>query len=160
MYWPYSPDGLRYGKNKLYIGNKMTGIPQFNAPWFDESARQLLQVPSVAEVFNPAQRDRDRGFEPLNCPAGHIDEAKAAGFVARDALGEDWAWIAAHSDGLIIGPDWATSKGTLSEIACHQALALPVWEFEVFMNHCLTSASLYAAALPPIMELGGDRLRG
>src|ERR1700756_5942574 len=111
----------------LYLGNKMTGIPFFNAPWFDSTAYDLRQLPGVTSVFNPADEDRRRGFEPMSVPSGDINEAKAAGFVAREALGADWAWIAEHSNGLIIGPQWASSKGTVSEIACHQALGLPVW---------------------------------
>jgi hypothetical protein len=121
---------VRFGA--IYLGNKMTGIPYFNAKWFDATAAQLRVTPGVESVFNPAEFDRARGFEPLLCPTGSAEEAKAAGFNAREALGADWAWIAEHSDGLVIGPDWAKSPGTISEIACHQALKLPVWEAGTF----------------------------
>ena len=71
----------------------------------------------------------------MQCPNGTIEEAATAGFVLREALGADWEWIARYSNGLVIGPDWATSRGTISEIACHQALGLPVWESRVFINN-------------------------
>lgn len=131
----------------LYLGNKMSGVPYFNAPWFDESAAWLRQVPGVGFVFNPADEDRDRGFEPMLCPNGTADEAAAAGFVLRDALAADWNWIAEFSEGLVIGSDWAKSPGTISEIACHQALKLPVWEYGVIRFHQLHN-TLYALSQP------------
>lgn len=145
-----------YQKNSVYLGNKMTGKPFFNAPWFDASAAVLLSFPTVQCVFNPAQHDRDMGFEPMNCPDGSAAEGKAAGFEPREALGADWAWIARDSDALIVGPDWHDSPGTISEIACHQALRLPVWEYQVFCAYW-DKDHLWDFALPPIMELGDCR---
>jgi hypothetical protein len=116
----------------LYLGNKMTGIPYFNVPWFNETAALLRIVRGVDQVFNPAEWDVLRGFDPMACPNGTTEEATAAGFNLRAALGADWKWIADNSNGLIVGPDWHTSKGTISEIACHQALGLPVWEWAIF----------------------------
>jgi len=118
----------------LYLGNKMTEMPFFNTPWFDETAAKLRKVPGTGQIFNPAEWDRMRGFDPMKCPRGSIEEAREAGFDLRSALGSDWEWIAKYSNGLIIGPDWATSKGTISEIACHQALTLPVWEERDFFR--------------------------
>ncbi len=117
----------------LYLGNKMSGVPFFNAPWFDAAERTLRKLPGVRDVFNPAQHDRDMGFDPMNCPNGSKEEAVAAGFAIRKALGADWAWIAENSNGMIAGPSWARSPGTISEIACHQALGLPVWEWGHFL---------------------------
>lgn len=118
----------------LYLGNKMSGVPFFNAPWFYDMTVRLCAVPGVSSVFNPANEDAQRGFDPMKCPSGSKEEAEAAGFVLRDALGADWKYISEHSDGLVIGPDWRTSKGTISEIACHQALGLPVWEWDLFLD--------------------------
>lgn len=120
--------------HSLYLGNKMTGIPYFNAPWFDEAASTLLKLPAVIHVFNPAEHDRLQGFDPMSCPLGSTEEARAAGFTARKALAADWAWIAAYSTGMIVGPDWTRSPGAKSEVACHHALGLPVWEYEVFLK--------------------------
>ena len=131
----------------LYLGNKMTKIPFFNVPWFKETAAALRAIPGVDQVFNPAEWDVLRGFNPMLCPNGELEEATAAGFNLREALASDWGWIAKFSDGLIIGPDWATSRGTISEIACHQALGLPVWESRVFLdtfNHQSSSRDLFS----------------
>lgn len=144
---------------KLYLGNKMSGVPFFNAPWFDMAASYLATLKGVTDVFNPAQHDRDRGFDPSVCPSGSMEEASAAGFVLRDALGDDYAWITRNSDGLIVGPQWRESPGTISEIAVHQALRLPVWEWRYV---CWRGSSLFTMAtingrnahtLPSIMEL-------
>jgi hypothetical protein len=112
----------------------MQGKPYFNAPWFDLTTFNLRNVPGVANVFNPADEDRKMGFEPMMCPNGTAEEAIEFGFNRRRTLKADWSWIADNSDGLIIGPDWETSTGTISEIACHQALGLPVWESRIFFK--------------------------
>lgn len=137
---------------KLYLGNKMSGVPYFNAPWFDMAAGVLRALPSVEFVFNPADHDREMGFDPMLCPSGSPEEARAAGFSARAALGADWLWISQNSDALVVGPDWRTSPGTISEIACHQALRLPVWEWAAFARQ-----DAFTFSLPPLLELGGLR---
>lgn len=117
----------------LYIGNKMTEIPYFNAPWFDLAEHTLRSIPTVSDVFNPAEHDRHQGFDPMLCPYGSKEESRAAGFNVRKALAADWAWIAEFSTGMIAGPDWMRSPGARSEVACHHALGLPVWEYAVFV---------------------------
>jgi hypothetical protein len=142
--------------NNLYLGNKMTGKPYFNTPWFDASAKVLLSFPTVQCVFNPAHHDRQMGFDPMKCPNGSPEESRAAGFDLHEALRADWEWIAKSSNGMIAGPSWHDSPGTISEIACHQALRLPVWEYQVFCAYW-DKDHLYEMALPPIMELGGPK---
>lgn len=123
----------RFGN--LYLGNKMVGIPFFNAPWFDMIAMKLRMTSGIESVFNPADEDRRMGFDPMKCPNGSEEESRVNGFDRRRALGADWGWIASFSDGMIAGPDWESSTGTISEVACHQALGLPVWEAQVFFEH-------------------------
>jgi hypothetical protein len=121
--------------HRLYIANKMTEIPYFNAPWFDMAERSLLAIPTVIQVFNPAEHDRNMGFDPMLCPHGSKEESRSAGFNLREALSADWEWIAKYSTGLIVGPDWMSSPGAKSEVACHQALTLPVWEYGTFLKY-------------------------
>lgn len=139
---------------KLYLGNKMVGIRQFNFPWFDAQAEMLRALSLVEEVFNPAERDRETGFYPSPNCMGTMEDMAALNFSRRDALATDWAWIAAHSDGMIAGPRWPESTGTISEIACHQALGLPVWEAGVFYAYW-DKPHLIQFKLPSIMEIGG-----
>lgn len=144
---------------RLYLSNKMTGIPYFNAPWFDSTAAILRADSRVVEVFNPADEDRKVGFDPMTCPKGELGEAIANGFNARRALGADWSWIAANADALLAGPDWPISVGSISEIACAQALHLPVWEVDVFFEYVRKGRSdllaLRQHQLPPLRELIG-----
>jgi hypothetical protein len=148
----------------LYLANKMAGVPYFNAPWFDMAAKELRKLKHVGRVFNPAEHDREMGFEPMLCPNGSPEEARAARFQLEDALRYDWNWIVDMSDGLIIGPQWQTSKGTISEIACHQALGLPVWEYECYLAWHQGRDPLHFLedlVLPPLLEtrkMGGDLL--
>lgn len=137
----------------------MTGIPFFNAPWFDDIAFKLCQVNEVTGVFNPADEDRKVGFDPMTCPNGTLEEAIANGFNARRALGADWSWIAANADALVVGPDWPISVGAISEIACAQALHLPVWEVGEFFT-CISQLQPDVLLetrrqLPPLRELIG-----
>ena len=137
---------------RLYLGNKMVGRPGFNHGWFDEVAPVLRALPVVTEVFNPAEHDRSAfGFDGTNY-RGTLEELKGAGFVRAAALLDDWKWIGTYSEGMIAGPDWRNSPGTISEIACHQALSLPVWEYKTFMrfwNH----KALHDLVLPSILEI-------
>jgi hypothetical protein len=140
----------------IYVSNKMSYVPFFNAPWFDRSAAAVGQVPWTGDVFNPAQHDREMGFDPMLCPNGTPEEARTAGFPANAALRADWIWIADISNGCVVGPQWPTSPGAISEIACHQALRKPVWEYEVFMDNWHRPMDyLYTLVLPPLLELGG-----
>jgi hypothetical protein len=130
--------------HRLYIGNKMVGIPYFNTPWFDMADRELLKIPTVIQTFNPAEHDRSAlGFDPMRCVHGSVEESEAGGFNRRTALRDDWTWIATHSTGMIVGPDWMESTGAKSEVACHHALGLPVWEYDVFLK-CWNSPELWS----------------
>lgn len=136
----------------IYLANKMAGIREFNFPWFDAAATSLRSIPIVTKVFNPADEDRKYGFDATGL-SGSEDEAVALGFDRRRTLGLDWAWIAAHSNGCVVGPDWPRSMGTKSEIACHQALGLPVWLFRDFIHNWNTTY-LDELVLPELITLG------
>jgi hypothetical protein len=125
----------------LYLGNKMTGVPFFNAPWFDKTAKRLREVPGVDNVFNPAQHDRELGLDPMLCPSGDAEEARSFNVPAGKCLYDDLTWIYEFSKGMVVGPDWRTSSGTITEIAFHQALRLPVWEAHMFFHKIDTGNS-------------------
>ena len=136
---------------KGYIANKMTGIPYFNAPWFDYAEAALKKL--GYEMFNPAQHDRSLGLDPMLCPNGTQEEALAAGGVGlRKVLGDDATWITENSEFLILGPDWHRSPGAIFELALHQALRLPAWEFDVFIANHAHPELLEYGLMPPVMD--------
>jgi hypothetical protein len=136
--------------HRLYLGNKMTEVPYFNAPWFDMAELELLKIPTVIQVFNPAEHDRNMGFNPMVCVRGSKEESEAAGFNLREALSADWEWIAKFSTGMVVGPDWMSSKGAKSEVGCHQALGLPVWEYQDFVLNWSDPAALTRLLVRPL----------
>lgn len=122
-----------YGK--LYVSNKMTGIPYFNAPWFDLVSEQLKRLTGVTGVFNPAEEDRKLGLDPMKCPTGSTGESSAQGFPGvRKVLRYDLDWIADHANGLVVGPKWADSRGALAEVGLAQAIGVPCWESSIFFH--------------------------
>ena len=138
-----------------YIGNQMVGMKQFNFPWFDAAEANIrMLVGQDAMLFNPANHDRANGFSPAPDSLGTVEEMRAIGFSRREALGHDYDWIVKHSEFMVIGPEWPNSTGTISEIAVHQALGLPVWEYAAFLKH-YHDPDLAEWILPPIMEVWG-----
>lgn len=132
----------------------MSGVPYFNAPWFDETEILLRALPGIDAVFNPAERDRVRGFEPLNCPLGTFEEAREAGFDAGDALAEDWDWIARYADCVVVGELWKDSPGAVSEVACIQARRKPAYNLAVFQRYYPHDQEmLRRMAIRPILEI-------
>lgn len=116
---------------RLYLAGPMTGIEHFNFPAFDAAAEKLRFAGHT--VFNPAENDRDSGFEGIGT-SGDPREAAASGFNLREALKQDLSWICDHAEGVALLPGWSQSKGATAEIALAQALGIPVasviyWRF-------------------------------
>jgi len=53
---------------KVYIAGPMKGIPLFNFPEFDFTAEHIEEDWDNCEAVNPAQIDRDNGFDPTSLP--------------------------------------------------------------------------------------------
>ena len=109
---------------KLYLAGPMTGIEHFNFPAFDAAAKQLREAGHT--VFNPADEDRNMGFEGIGT-SGDPDEAKAMGFSLRDALKADLSWICDHAEGIALLYGWEKSKGAQAEVALGRALGIKSW---------------------------------
>ena len=105
---------------KLYIAGPMRGIPEYNFPKFFEVEAALLA--DGDEVFSPARRDVDIGFQ-WQGTTGNEDLA-AMGFDLRDALAVDLEWICRHADGVVLLPGWEKSSVATAEEATARALGL------------------------------------
>jgi len=105
----------------------MTGIDHFNTPAFDAAAFLLREAGH--EVFNPAENDRENGFDSSGM-SGDPHEAAANGFSLRLALKQDLSWICDHAEALVLLEGWERSKGVRAEMALAEALGLPKYELE------------------------------
>lgn len=104
---------------RVYVAGPMTGLPDYNFPAFDRAAAHLRALGHT--VFNPAENDRDNGFDATGL-AGH--EAAEHGFNLRETLKQDLSWICDHAEALAVLPGWHRSKGALTETALATALGL------------------------------------
>jgi hypothetical protein len=102
----------------------MTGYEHFNAPAFDVAALLLREAGHT--VFNPAENDRENGFDPSGM-SGDPAEAKALGFDLRTALKQDLSWICDHAEGLALLPGWMNSRGAMAEVSLAHALGIPAF---------------------------------
>ncbi len=98
---------------KVYLAGPMTGFPEFNFPAFDRAAEALASHGYT--VFNPAQMDRDIGFNPSS--SGVTQE------FLRDAMRRDLTAIC-EADAIAMLPGWEKSGGARVEwtLATHLGL--------------------------------------
>lgn len=97
----------------VYLAGPMTGLPEFNFPAFDRAA-EMLEAQGYT-VFNPAQMDRDVGFDPSS--------TKVSEAFLRDALRRDLSAIC-DADAIAMLPGWEKSGGARIEwqLAVHLGL--------------------------------------
>lgn len=106
---------------KYYLAGKMTGIPQFNFPKFDEAALNLrrrgIVVLSPAEMDDPNEREIAMASEDgINSET----ELPRSHFLKRDFL------IVLEADGVIVLDDWLDSSGARDETRLAFSLDKPV----------------------------------
>jgi hypothetical protein len=89
---------------KVYIAGPMTGLPQFNFPAFDAAAEKLRLLGH--DVFNPAQVDRELGFDP-SVPSVSKE-------FMRSALRRDLSAIC-DADAIALLTGWENSHGARIE---------------------------------------------
>jgi len=105
-----------------YIAGPMTGLPEFNAPAFDEKARELRA--SGAVVHNPAEIARAHGLD-LADP----DCLARAGLGLEVLVRSDIAALAQCRE-LHLLPGWELSKGTALELVVARAMGLLIVDEE------------------------------
>jgi len=100
---------------KVYLAGPMTGIPEFNFPAFDAAEESLAALGHT--VLNPAQMDRDVGFDPSSTVVSNE--------FLRDALRRDLSAICG-ADAIAMLPGWEHSGGAMVEwmLARHLKLGI------------------------------------
>lgn len=113
---------------KVYLAGPMRGYAQFNFPAFYHGAEHLRALGH--EVFNPAERDANVGFDPTEMD-GDEDLAEL-GFDLREALAADTDFISKHAEAIALLPGWESSSGARAEVALGKALGIHVEPIENF----------------------------
>jgi hypothetical protein len=128
----------------------MRALPAFNFPAFDHATEALEERGHT--VFNPADRDREKGFDPTGMTGD--EDLAVLGFDLRDALADDMDWIARHADAVAVLTGWERSSGARAEVALAHALGLPVARWQDIVDR--TGAGLPASAIPSFLRIPAD----
>lgn len=101
---------------QAYLCGPMRGYESFNFPAFDSAAEYLRSV--GWGVFNPAEKDREDGFNP------ETDEAKPMAYYMAVDLVE-----VCKADALICLPGWERSEGCSIEVFVALSVGKPVLDY-------------------------------
>jgi hypothetical protein len=126
---------------RIFISGPMVGVPRFNFPASTTAFSVLCDWGH--DVFEPVERDLDRGI----LPEGVSFEELADGthrFSARESLGEDVAWIAAHAEAICLLPGWEDDARSVAELSVAAALGLQAGYLDDFraVNQLMTAQVL------------------
>lgn len=116
---------------KAYLSNRMTGVPQFNFPWFDQAAADLraqgIDIVSPAELDDPETREMSLASPDGSPGSGSANGQKWIDFILRDLklIGEE------EVDAVIVGPEWFLSRGARLETYVAYLTGLPVLDMDL-----------------------------
>lgn len=108
---------------RIYLAGPMRGIPEFNFPAFAEATAKLRAL--GYEVFSPAEKDLDDGFDPTGMTGEEPIVIGTGGL--NEALAMDLDYICRYAEAVVLLPGWENSPGVNSEMATARALGKPVW---------------------------------
>ena len=91
---------------KIYLAGPMRGYTEFNFPLFAQATQALRN--RHFEVFSPAERDLEVGFDPKKA-------FKAQSFSLKDAFLADFQAII-DADAVVFLPGWMRSEGCRAEL--------------------------------------------
>lgn len=107
---------------KVYLAGPMRAKPRFNFPAFMQATKLLSE--SGWDVFNPAQRDVDAGFDP-----GLALHRQKIEFNLEDAMRADLQWIVDKAQALIVLDGYHGSIGAMHELRTARIIGLPTYHF-------------------------------
>lgn len=103
--------------SRIYIAGPMSGIPQFNVPFFHKVAGELRKQFVTDVIINPAELDTPvMQQHALNSPNGDLKDLEEA---TRETWGEvlarDVKLVADSVDEIVLLPGWEQSRGARLE---------------------------------------------
>lgn len=101
---------------KIYVAGPMRNFPEYNFPAFHEATATLRRLGH--DVFNPAERDLQDGFDPT------IDKALPLTYYMRIDLP-----AVCESDAVVVLPGWQLSQGANIEVFVAMQCGLQVLEY-------------------------------
>lgn len=126
----------------IYIAGPMRSIEKFNFPAFDKAAEEWRKA--GWNVINPADLDREVGFEPE-----HPDK-----FCIREAMGRDTKAICEKCDAVAFLPGWEKSSGAKAERALADAIGIP--NFNALFPCSPQKAAEITKEFPPELKIIDD----
>lgn len=112
----------------IYIAGKMTGLPLLNFPAFDAAAEEYRGLGWI--VINPAEIDRDCGFDPLSFPIDYDwSSHRADKTTLHDIVRRDLEALI-ECDAILMLPGWHTSPGATAELAVANWLGLEIIKYD------------------------------
>jgi hypothetical protein len=112
-------------KKRIYIAGPMRGIPDYNFPAFDAAADCLERA--GWEVVNPAQIDRELGFDPEDMLADHDWDQVPDGMDLRRIANRDLIELLT-CDAIHLLDGWETSLGACAERAVAHWVGVEVYK--------------------------------
>ena len=100
---------------RIYIAGPMTRYPLFNFPAFDEAAAYIDKHFPGCVAVNPAQIDRDYGFDPVTLPEGYDWNVIPESVGTREEIirRDIDALLTCHA--IYMLPGWRQSRGARAE---------------------------------------------
>jgi hypothetical protein len=110
-------------RRKIYIAGPMRGHVQYNFPAFDDAAEALYNV--GWQPVNPADLDRDMGYEPEGFPEDFDWTQVPSGFPLKQIVQKDLAALV-ECDAIFLLEGWEFSRGARAELAVALWLGIEV----------------------------------
>lgn len=108
---------------RVYISGGMRGYQYYNFPLFDSTACVLML--DGLEPVNPAEIDRQHGFDPFALPVDHNWNKLPSGLTARDLVRRDVDALLT-CQAIYMLPGWHKSVGATAEHAIAKWLGLGI----------------------------------
>ena len=126
---------------RIYIANKMSGIPEYNFPWFDRARDYINSLGH--EAISPADCDRAEGFDGT----GEVP----ANMSMEECLRRDFKILVdGQTEAIAFGPLWTDSRGARAERTVGQYTGLSFYRVDpdndIFYKEFVIGLAGYARA--------------